>query len=223
MQDPRLAIFLSKVDKWYIDWKKKRELKRPGMFHTSSIIKDKFCFREAYWDITEKTPPEISAPSTLRVFANGVDVHERTQKILKDLRIAIYIEQPFYSKFLDLCGTPDAIIDFFGITTGVEIKSMNTTAFYHLNAPPKNAVAQAQVYMYLLGIPQFIIWVENKNDQNIKLFLIEFDLDEALKYIKRMRKLYKYLIKKKVPKAKDCWCNNKHKRKTCRYFKRCFK
>ncbi len=219
--DPRIALFLSKIDKYFIEWNRERQAKRPGMFHASSIISDKFCPRAAYWDLIDRKEDEPLKPSTIRIFANGVSAHEKYQEMFRKMGIARYIEQPFYSKFLDLCGTPDAIIDFFGVLCGVEIKTVNTNAFYKLSSPPKNAYAQSQVYMYLLGIPHFVIFCENKNDQNIKLFLIDFDLKEALKYVKRMRFLNKHLKLKKVPKK--CFCKKKTDRKTCKYHSRCFK
>lgn len=219
--DPRIALFQAKIDKYFIDKNKSRP-HRPGMFHTSSIINDKFCLRESYWDAVKPIPESPISPNVLRIFATGNDAHEKYQTMFTEMGIAKYVEQPFYSKFLDLTGTPDVIIDFYGMQTGVEIKTMNTMAFYHMTKPHASAFKQAQVYMYLLGLPQFIIFCENKNDQNIKLFLIKFDLEVAMTYIKRIRTLRIYLDTKLTPALNICMCSKKGDRRSCRYNKRCF-
>jgi hypothetical protein len=217
--DPRLAFLVNKVDQYYVDARKDRP-KRPSLFRTSSIINEKFCMRQSYWDLIESADEEAVATRTLRIWANGDDVHNRTQNAFDYVKLTKYREKSFYSKLLELTGTPDIIIDFFGCAAGVEIKSMHKDEFYHITAPPKGAFTQAQMYMYITGTPYFIIWVECKNDQNIKTFLIEFNIDFILPYIKRVRSLYKHYKAKKVPKS--CFCETKKDRKKCKYNKRCF-
>jgi hypothetical protein len=219
--DPRIGLFMAEIDRWFVEQNKNRPF-RPGMFHASSIINDKFCLRESYWDLMNPKEEKPISPNLLRIFAVGNDAHAKYQRMFKDKKIALFIEQPFFSKFLQMTGTPDAIINFHGKRTGVEIKTMNTNAFYHMDKPHPSAFKQAQMYMYLLGIPQFIIFCENKNDQNIKLFLIDFDLNVALKYVRRMRSLEKYINEGKVPRAEECFCDRPSRRKSCKYHSRCF-
>jgi len=203
-------------------WKKERDIKRDNFeFHASSLVDKNFCLVKAVLYKMVKIIDEVFPPSTLARFITGVDIHQKHQKFYKDFDMAYYIEKQFYSNFLKMTATPDGIIKFMHNTVVVEIKSMDHFPFCKLKEPPLNAYWQALIYMYIVGIPQAIIVIENKNNQELKIFKINFDAEKALKLIKRRVAILKCLEKNMIPLSKRI-CKKFNERKRCKFKDICF-
>ena len=166
-----------------------------------------------------ETKDEATSPGTLAIFLNGIDVHNKHQRFLKDTNILVGSEKTYYSEFLDMYATPDAISNFLGRTIIIEYKSMRTELFYSLKEVPYNAFCQSQIYMYMTGIPDAIVVVENKNDQVLKVYTIVFDLRFALNVIRHRLKIIECLREKYIPIDKRL-CSKPTKK--CKYSEYCF-
>lgn len=221
--DINQVFYEVKWHKYLREWRKEHDKERTktSHYHASSLIDKNFCLVKAILDEMIDTKDEIFSPQTLSIFWNGIDVHKRHQKFYKDSGIAVYIEQQLYSKFLDMTGTPDAIINFMNKVTIVEIKSMNSFLFDKLETPPLNAYAQSLIYMYLYGVSQALIVIENKNFQPLKIWKIDFNINEALKLIKRRYIIMKCINKNIIPLSKRI-CTKSKIRKRCKYNNICF-
>ena len=206
--------------KYLMDWREKSDRNRiSDSFHASSLADKKFCVVKAVIDEVVKKKDEAMSPSTLAIFMNGVDVHRKHQKFYEDIGISLGIEKVYYSNFLKMYATPDAIIKFLNCSTIVEIKSMRSTLFNRLKEVPYNAYCQSQIYMYITGIPQAIIVIENKDDQRLKVYKIDFNINDAYRLI-RYRVVVLACLEKKIIPIKYRICDKPSKK--CKYSKYCF-
>lgn len=163
---------------------------RKGL-HASAIIvpPSQFCLREQVLSVLFKRNKEESKDISnylIRIFEEGNSVHEKWQNLFVNAGIAKAIEGRGYSSFYDLYMTPDAIIEMFGKQWIVEIKSANTNSFKKMVTKHGSGNNQMQLYMYFFNIPRGFVLVEDKNDQNIKIFPEIFDYKVAYPYIKRL-------------------------------------
>lgn len=216
-------VYTTKFYNYLREWRKEHDKKRDEhpSFHASSLADKNFCLVKSVLNEIVPGKPDVIPPSVLSIFMTGIDIHKKHQKFYRKMGMAYYIEQTVYSEFLDMTGTPDAIINFLNMTTVSEIKSMNFFQFNKLQEAPYNAYVQALVYMYICAIPQAIVIIENKNNQQIKPYLIEFNLKDCLVFIKRRRLIMKCLEKNIIPLSRRL-CEKPNKRKRCKYNEICF-
>lgn len=186
------------IDDWY-SLQESQYPKRMGT-HASAILsygKD-FCFREHV--LLDRYPDDtlirVTPPALLRIFAQGTYMHMKWQALFENVKVAKYIEQPFYSEEYDLYFTPDAVITNKARTYVVEIKSMNTMSYGRLTGPPLFAVEQCMLYMHLTGIGYGIVLVEDKDKQQYTPWVIDYNLDYVLPYLRRIKEL---MAAKKAP------------------------
>lgn len=222
--DPRPSLFESYIDTLIRRYQQNEQRDRPDeTFHVSSLLTepDKFCARQKIYQYNERDKhmqPNLS-PGTRRIFWNGNVHHEKWQKLFIKMNIALYIEKTRYSKYYHLTGTPDAIIEWAGKSYVVEIKTMNTHIFKKLKDVPKNALLQANFYMFLSGVPRAIVFIDNKNDHAIKTFFLDFDASIIYPYLSQHEEVVKYWKQKKIPPKK---CFTKNEAKKCEYCNKCF-
>ena len=144
---------------------------------------------------------EVKFPAQIiRVMNNGNHVHSRIQETLDNMGIVIASELPLNKdsddiRVADICrryrisGRLDNIIRLDGCDYIVEIKSAKDRYFKQwkkANEPDPKHYKQIQLYMYITGIKQGIILVENKNDQELLEFRVEYDqecINEIMKVI----------------------------------------
>lgn len=145
------------------------------------------------------------------VFENGWDVHKRWQKLFRRFGNVVYSNsQNNHSEIamvmpeLDLthCDedrqvyfSPDAILDIHGEHMVVEIKGINHDAYQSLPddlegardacETVNRAVIQCNLYLHLLQLNHGIILIENKNNQDFRLWIIEYTRALALPYVQR--------------------------------------
>jgi len=179
-------------DLFYIEAENRNE--RVGLHASALIVGDKeFCYREQVLSLFYKRSVEYINPFVKRIFLNGWSVHEKWQSLFEQGGIAEHVERTRGSKQLRIFFTPDAIVRLFNKRYVVEIKSMSTKQFVMLRkAPPLNAVRQVQFYMHLTGIPNGIILVEDKNTQQFRVFVVEYDAGVAWEFVNRLHKIKKY-------------------------------
>ncbi len=216
------VIYEQKFHEWLKAWSTKKDATRGGHFHASSLVDKNFCLMKAV--LEEKLPLKQRdgfPPKVLSTFKVGIAVHDKHQQFYEESGIAEKIEQSYYSELLDMTATPDAELKFMGVKTISEIKSMNGFEFAKLNAPPKNAYSQAQIYMYVTATPQALIVVEDKNFQDLKIYLIEFNLDDALTLIRRRRNIMRCIKHNIIPVSKRL-CQTKTDKKKCKYNEQCW-
>jgi CRISPR/Cas system-associated exonuclease Cas4 (RecB family) len=159
----------------------------------------------------------MDEPRLQRVADNGHAVHSRIQAYLKESGILVDAEVPVHDEKYEICGHCDGIIrghvtkdDNLGV---LEIKSINETGFRSLYKPKPEHVGQISLYMFLLDLKWGCLLYENKNDQRLTEFLVNYDKRNVLPLLDRIKFVRKY-IKIEMPPPKDpsfpfCdWCDH---------------
>lgn len=182
--------------------------------HASAILApdSEFCYREQVLSLFYKQIQGENIPINLkRIFEEGNFIGEKWQRLFirggigkkEDMDISRFVKK------YDLSYTPDARIQLFNKPFIVETKSQNTFLFKKSKSHP-GGVKQLKFYMYLEGVAQGFVLVEDKNDQNFKVLLIDdLDVSELEPYIARLEKIqeYKGILreeKKMVPRHTAC-------------------
>jgi CRISPR/Cas system-associated exonuclease Cas4 (RecB family) len=82
----------------------------------------------------------------------------------------------------------------------VELKSISESGFNYLNRGPKdNHKRQLHLYMYLTGIRAGMLLYENKNTQELKEFIIEYDEELAKEVVEQIIMVNKHVDENKLP------------------------
>ncbi len=116
----------------------------------------------------------VSGAKLSRIFANGEDVHERYQKYFEDMGILVESERTLKNDAYRIKGKADAIIELNNKEYIVELKSINGISASKLKKPKPDHVKQINLYMFMTGIKEGFILYENKNNQEILNFKIDY-------------------------------------------------
>lgn len=182
--------------------------------HGSAIISSEkdFCYREQVLSLFYKMSQGENIKVDLkRIFEEGNAIHEKWQRLFirGGLGVAENMDVSRFDKRYDLSYTPD--IDKARIGKHdyvVEIKSVNTYQFGKMKSHPSGK-KQLMLYMYLTGIHKGFVLCEDKNTQQIKVFVYDYDEEEVLPFIERLEaiQIYKKQLvrdKKMVPRIPEC-------------------
>lgn len=169
---------------------------RKGL-HASAIIKpsDKFCLREQVLALfyKQKQGEQVSV-GLKRIFTEGDAIHEKWQRLLIRGKYAnpLDLDRTQFADEYDLQFTPDIICEIDGIKYVGEIKSVNTHQYQRMVKdckPHASGKKQLQLYMYLTGIHKGFTLCEDKNTQEIKVNIYDYDEKEVKPYIKRLEQI----------------------------------
>lgn len=226
MQSTESMLIEQKLNKLFDTDKENRE-ERVGM-HGSGIIasENDFCIRQQVLSFYFKGR-DIEIPAGLkRVFLEGWHIHEKWQKLFTQAGIARGVEQRGHSELWQLLFTPDAIVELEGKLYVVEIKSVNTFQYKSMKTHPSGE-KQCRLYMHFTGIPRGFVLAEDKNTQEFKIIMVDYDPVKIKPYIQRMYNVIqvknKFLETGKLPKRNtQCTLETCKKASCCPYSDCCF-
>lgn len=168
---------------------------RIGLHASALIVSDKkFCLRQQVLSLVYKQLQGEQLPVGLRrIFEEGNAVHEKWQRLflragfsgVEDLDVTMYDDE------YKISYTPDIICripEFYDGEMIGELKSVNTYQFAKMDRHP-SAGKQLQWYMCLTGIHKGFVLSEDKNTQNIKLEIYDFDPEVVYPFINRCEKI----------------------------------
>jgi hypothetical protein len=165
----------------YLKQQQKRETRlMRNKLHPSTIG---MCQRRIVFDML-MVPVAPHDSRLLKVFENGHSVHERYQKLFADM--GILLEEEMRLEKGDISGRTDALIKLYtfdnqsGKELLVELKSAAEKSFKWMkekNTPKVEHKAQLQFYMHLSGVHDGILFVENKDTQEIWEYPMYYDSD----------------------------------------------
>lgn len=172
---------------------------RVGLHASAMLVGDKqFCCRQQVLSlIYRQEQGEQLSVGLLRIFEEGNAIHEKWQRLL--IRAG-------YSKATDLdytqlCDeyimsfTPDIICtvpEFYDGPMIGEIKSVNTFSFKKQTKHP-SAWKQCQWYMHLTGIKKGFVLSEDKNTQDFRIEVYDYDPQLVAPFISRAEEImYRY-------------------------------
>ena len=193
---------------------------RIGLHASALITGDKdFCVRQQVLSLMyRQLQGEQINVGLKRIFEQGNAIHEKWQRMFiragyskaKDLDVT-----QFNKKF-KISFTPDIICEipeFYDGKMVGEIKSVNTFQFQHMTRHP-SAWKQCQWYMYLTGIHKGFVLSEDKNTQEFKIEVYDFDqsivdpfidrAEEIKYYYKRVMTEHKMVKRPTDAKKPDC-------------------
>jgi len=155
------------IDKFYLDQQRDKEQTR---FYISDIGK---CFRTVFFKF-KNAPREKMDARMLRVYERGEYLHRNIFNILYRLKIGITTEVSIPTQEL-VAGRADAIICISNENYVLDIKSINSMIFKNLNQPKEENTQQLQLYLHYFNIKKGILLYIDKDQQNIKEFIIDYD------------------------------------------------
>lgn len=168
---------------------------RIGLHASELIVSDsKFCLRKQILSLVYKQLQGEQIPVNLkRIFEEGNAVHEKWQRLFIRGGYS-YPSQLDVTQFNDeykISFTPDIICKipkfYKGKMVG-ELKSVNTFQFKKMARHP-SAWKQLQWYMYLTGIHKGFVLSEDKNTQEFKIEVYDFDPSIVSPFIDRAERI----------------------------------
>lgn len=194
--------------------------------HASALIageKD-FCQRQQVLSlIYRQLQGEQIDPPLKRIFEQGNAIHEKWQRLF--LRAGYSEPQDLdftrFCKRYMISFTPDIICkipEFYDGQMVGEIKSVNTFQFQRMLHHP-SAGKQLQWYMFLTGIHKGFVLSEDKNTQDFKLEVYDYDPLKVAVFIERAEAI-KYYYRRAINEGKMAKRPDDAKSSNC---KRCVK
>lgn len=184
--------------------------------HASALIageKD-FCIRQQVLSLLYKQlQGEQVEVGLKRIFEQGNAIHEKWQRLFIRAGYSTYkdLDVTQYDERYKISFTPDIICtipEFYDGQMIGEIKSVNTYQFQKMSKHP-SAYKQCQWYMFLKGIKKGFVLSEDKNTQDFKVEVYDFDSELVAPFQDRAEQIIYYydrVIKehKMVSRPKDC-------------------
>lgn len=189
--------------------------------HASALIageKD-FCIRQQVLSLLYKQlQGEQVEVGLKRIFEQGNAIHEKWQRLFIRAGYSTYkdLDVTQYDERYKISFTPDIICsipEFYNDRMIGEIKSVNTYQFQKMSKHP-SAYKQCQWYMFLTGIKKGFVLSEDKNTQDFKVEVYDFDsvliapfqdrAEQISYYYDRVLKEHKMVARPKDCKSPDC-------------------
>ena len=179
------------IDQFYRDKFKDREQEH---FYVTDVAK---CPRQVYFKF-KKYPKKETEPRVLRIFDNGEQTHTRIVSALFSLGVvhAAEVKTPSQQLF---SGRADVIIGLDQKPCVVEIKSISKYKFDKLTASEPDHLKQLQLYLHYFKIPKGIVLYENKDNQELKEFLVDYDASLVQNILKEFELLKKQIEENNIP------------------------
>lgn len=204
--DERTALerFETAYDQAWIEQRDQSRNVEDDGFHPSSLgIAVGKCGRRNVYLLRGIAKKSNVDARTLRVFANGHDVHARIQKTLENMGIDAVSEIPIDWSDPPIKGHADGTLVWEEESLLIEIKSCSEDVFLNRlkwKKPKDEHFDQANIYAYILGLEKIWIIYECKNNQETKIFEKKANPEAAEKIINKWREQYKMYEEGKLPK-----------------------
>ena len=161
-----------------------------GSYYPSQMGNDCLRFLYYYFNNYES---DVPMPVRInRIFDNGTDYHNRMRKYFKESGILLKKVRRFKDKKHNIHGEIDEYIKLGNTDILVELKSINTKQFtVFLKEPQKKHLYQIQIYLHYKKMKWGMVWYENKDNQEWKIFLVKYDkkyVEEVWKKIDILKK-----------------------------------
>jgi len=201
--EQEVALMLKElIDKFYSDKNQDREQTH---FYITDAGK---CPRATFFKF-KKAPRKQMEGRILRIFEQGESIHQIMMKALFGIRdihvVASEVNMPPQEI---ISGRADAIVSVNNELYVVDFKSMNSMVFRGLTAPKEENVYQIQLYLHFFKIEKGILLYIDKDKQEIKEFIIEYNPFLCKKLLKQFNELKEKINSNIIPKVLDDYPNN---------------
>ena len=188
------------IDKFYLEQQKHKEQTH---FYITDAGK---CARAVFFKF-KNAPRAPMEPRLLRVFERGEQLHQNIFNILYRLRIGVTTEVKIPEQEI-VSGRADAILCIDGKNYVLDIKSMNSMVFRNLHEPKIENVYQIQLYLHYFKIPHGILMYIDKDKQDIKEFIVQYDEQLVQSLLSQFESLKDKINNDIVPAALQDYPNN---------------
>ena len=193
------------IDNFYLEQQKNKEQTR---FYVTDAGK---CPRAVFFKF-KNAPRAKMDPRILRIFERGEYFHRNIFNILYRLRIGVTTEVPIPSQEL-ISGRADAILSMNNENYVLDVKSINSMVFRNLREPKEENVYQIQLYLHYFNIKKGILLYIDKDQQEMKEFLVNYDSNLVGSLIRNFEDLKVKIDRNIVPSRISGWPSNWQ----CRY------
>jgi len=173
------------IDNFYLSHQTEKDR---NYFYISEAGK---CARAIYYS-WKKLPRKAKDARVLRLMDHGDYTHMRIMSVLFSLGLVKATEITIPAQEI-IHGRADAIVNIEGQPVVVEIKSINSYGFKCLDNPKKEHICQLQLYLHYFKIKEGILIYENKDNQDLREFKLEYDEKLAKQLIEDFH-ILKHLI-----------------------------
>ena len=181
------------IDKYYLD---KQKDKLQTSFYISEAGK---CSRSIFFKF-KNVPKKELEPNILRLFDHGEHMHQLIMKPLISTRdIHVVSSEVDIPPQQLVRGRADAIVSDGRSLYVLDIKSMNSMIFNGLAEPKEENVSQVQLYLHYFRIPKGILLYVNKDNLNLKEFIIDYDPRKAEYLLENLSFLKKQIDSDIIP------------------------
>jgi hypothetical protein len=196
------VAFLESMINRYYEEKMKTDTRPMRKLHPSTIG---MCQRRIAFDML-MVPKMPTDPSKQRIFENGHSLHLRYETLFEKMGILVQAEMKL--EYGDISGHTDALIRIpsFIKPEGeyylVELKSASSKSFKWMqenNQPKSEHRAQLMFYMHLSGVHKGIIFVENKDTQEVWEYHLDYDPQVGQQLMSKAQWLISLAKQRRVP------------------------
>ena len=194
------------IDQFYLDRQKDRE-------QTHFYITDAGKCQRAVFFKFKNAPKEEMEARVLRMFDHGDQVHQLIMRPLLGIReIHVVAAEVNIGPQELISGRADAIISDGKDLYVLDIKSMNSMIFKNLEEGKEDNINQLQLYLHFFKVPRGILLYVNKDNLELKEFLINYNPSIAKNLLEDLNKLKtkidSNIIPERTPAYPDDWqCN----------------
>lgn len=190
------------IDKFYLDRQKDKDQHH---FYISDAGK---CSRSVFFKFKNAPRKEMEA-NILRLFDHGNHIHELIMNSLlstKDIHV-IASEVNIPPQEL-ISGRADAVISDGKELYVLDIKSINSTGFRYLSQAKEENINQIQLYLHYFKIPKGILLYVNKDNQQLKEFMVHYNQAQARSLLEELANLKKQVDSNIIPSRIPNYPNN---------------
>jgi CRISPR/Cas system-associated exonuclease Cas4 (RecB family) len=181
------------IDKFYLDRQKDKEQ------HHFYVTDAGRCSRAIFFKFKNVPRKEIEA-NILRLFDHGDHIHQLIMKSLLSTRdIHVVASEVNIPPQEIITGRADAVLSDGKELYVLDIKSMNSMVFRTLEKPKEENINQIQLYLHYLRIPKGILLYVNKDNQELKEFIVKYDQAIAENLLKDLEGLKEKIDSNIVP------------------------
>lgn len=155
------------IDQFYID---NQSEKPQTKFYISDAGK---CHRAIFFKF-KQAPATKRDPINLRIFEAGEWLHRYIYNVLYQSKIGAITEIPIPANEI-ISGRTDAIVCLGGENYILDIKTINGFQFKKLQGAKPEHQFQVQLYMHFFNIKKAILLYIDKDKQELKEFIVDYD------------------------------------------------
>jgi len=157
------------------------------------------CPRQVFFKFKNAPKKELE-PNILRLFDHGDHIHQLIMRSLLSTRdihiVAAEVDIPPQEM---ISGRADAIVSDGKELYVLDIKSINSFSFRKLKEPKKDHINQIQLYLHYFRIEKGILLYVNKNTQQLKELVVNYDIGKSERLLSSFSKLEEQINKDLVP------------------------